>query len=327
LFVSLPTGSIAVLHRDDGRVKIAHTVKVKGRPTGMVLTHDGRTLIVASGGLILFLDVKRLVSGSRHSTIGSITDGEKAAAVYVNVTADDQFLFVSNEAEQTISVVDLQHDRKAVGTIPVGRAPIALTFSNDGKYLYTTSQVAPSDWNWPKACKPEGQDPAKTEIRNPEGAVIVIDVARAKADPAHSIVARVPAACSPVRVALSPSGDRLYVTARNSNALLSFDAQKLVSDPDHARLGMAQVGTAPVPVAVLNGGELVLVGNSNRFDADQSKQQMLDVFHAEGLTISGHIPAGAFPREMRLSSDGNTLFLTNFSSDSVQVIDLKRAIP
>jgi YVTN family beta-propeller protein len=327
LFVSLPVGGISVLRRDNGHVEITRTQKIEARATtGMVLTHDGKTLIVAGGFRVLFLDVARLISGEGNPTVATISDGEKASSVYVNVTSDDKTLFVSDEGAQTITVIDLEHNRKTIGTIPVGLAPIALTFSKDEKYLYTTSQSAPSDWKWPKACKPEGQDAAKAEIKNPEGAVIVVDVARAKTDPAHSIVSRVPAACSPVRIAMAPLGDRIYVTARNSNALLSFDTAKLVSDPDHARLGMAQVGTAPVPVAVVDDGRLVIVGNSNRFDTDQSKAQMLDVLRAGALTLSEHIPAGSFPREMRLSPDGSTLFLTNFSSDSLQIIDLKRSV-
>jgi DNA-binding beta-propeller fold protein YncE len=312
------------LHRDDGKIAVAHIVKIKAWPTGMVLTHDGKTLIVAGGPEILFLDAARLISGKGDPKLGSISDGQGASSVYVNVTADDKFLFVSDEAAQRISVVDLEHGRKLVGAIPVGRAPIALTFSKDEKYLYATSQVAPPDWNWPKACKPEGQDPAKAEIRNPEGAVIVVEVARAKTDPAHSIVSRVPAACSPVRIAMAPRGDRIFVTARNSNALLAFDTEKLVTDPAHARLLIAPVGTAPVPVAVVDEGKLVLVGNSNRFDKDQSKAQMLDILQSNNLQPAGHIPAGSFPREMRVSADGRTLFLTNFSSDSLEIIDLVR---
>lgn len=240
LFVSMPSGRISVLRRDNGIVGIKDTVKIKGQPTGMVLTHNGKTLVVASGPVILFLDVQRLTTGKGDPITASISDGENASSVYLNVTSDDKTLFVSDEAAQTITVVDLEHGRKTIGTIPVGRAPIALTFSKDEKYLYTTSQAAPADWNWPKACKPEGQ--AKTELTNPEGAVIVVDVARAKTEPAQSIVARVPAACSPVRIAMSPAGDRIYVTARNSNALLSFDTAKLVSDPAHSRIGMATVG-------------------------------------------------------------------------------------
>jgi len=54
------------------------------------------------------------------------------------VTSDDKFLFVSEEAASAVTVIDLDHARSArfgagsiIGKIPVGRAPIALTFSPD----------------------------------------------------------------------------------------------------------------------------------------------------------------------------------------------------
>ena len=74
-------------------------------------------------------------------------------------------------------------------------------------------------------------------ITNPEGAVIVIDVTLAKTDPAHAVAARVPAGCSPVRMTSSPKGDRIYVSARNNNAVLEFDTAKLVSDSAHSMVG------------------------------------------------------------------------------------------
>ena len=326
LFVSLDNGNIAVLRRDNGRIELEHTVKVKGHPLGMALTPDGKSLIVASGHFILFLDVKRLKSGKGDPTTASISDGENPMSGYLNGTADGKFLFVSNEAAQTISVVDLEHGRESIGTIPVGIGPIALTFSKDGRYLYTSSLTAAPDWNWPKVCKPEGQDPAKAEATKPEGAIIVVDVERAKTDPAHSVVSRVPASCSPVRIAIAPSGDRIYVTARGSNAVLTFDTGKLVSDRVHARLAMTLVGPAPVPVAVADAGKRVIVGTSNRFDTDQSKAQVLEILSADPLRVVSQIHAGAFPREMKLSPDGNTLYITNSSSDSLEIIDLKRAI-
>jgi DNA-binding beta-propeller fold protein YncE len=186
---------------------------------------------------------------------------------------------------------------------------------------------ASHDWNWPKVCKPEGQDPSTAEATKPEGAIIVVDVERAKTDPVHSVVSRVPAGCSPVRITIAPSRDRIYVTARGSIAVLAFDTGKLASDPDHARLlAMTLVGPAPVPVAVADAGNLVIVGDSNRFDEDQSKAQALDVLTADPLQVVSQIQAGAFPREMKLSPDGNTLYITNSSSDSLEIIDLKRAI-
>lgn len=134
------------------------------------------------------------------------------------------------------------------------------------------------EWQWPAACKPEG-GPADAPISDPEGAVVVVDVARAATDPAHAVVARVPAGCSPVRLAMSPGGERIYVTARNSNAVLAFDTSKLVSGREHAKLAAVPVGPAPVPVAVIDGGRKVVAGNSNRF-AGPKEPQTLTVLDA-----------------------------------------------
>ena len=159
---------------------------------------------------------------------------------------------------------------------------------------------------------------------------MVIDVTRAERDPEHAVDSRVPAGCSPVRMAISPAGDRVYVTSRNSNAVVAFDEAKLISDPAHARLGMAAVGAAPVPIAVVSNGKLVVAGNSNRFAGGGEAQSLtlLDAAKFQGNQDAaiGSIPAGAFPREMRVSSDGRTLFLTNFGSNSLQVMDVDKLV-
>jgi DNA-binding beta-propeller fold protein YncE len=162
---------------------------------------------------------------------------------------------------------------------------------------------------------------------NPEGVVVVVDMARVRTDPSKAVVARVPAGCSAVRMAISPAGDRIYVTARNSNAVVAFDTAKLLSDVDHARLGMAPVGEAPVPVAVIDGGRKVVAGNSNRFVGGNAPQTLsvLDAAKIEqkGPDASlGTIPSGAFPRELSVSADGHTLFLTNAGSSSLQVMSV-----
>jgi DNA-binding beta-propeller fold protein YncE len=295
-------------------------------PTGLVLTHNGKLLIAAVQDNVTLVDTERL------SVAGTIGGG--SGRVYVNVTADDKLLFVSEEGGHSISVIDIAEARtggyKEIGRIPVGIAPIALTFSPDGKWLYTTSQGALPDWNWPKACKTEGRG-GSTELTRPEGAVIVINVARASTDPAHAVEARIPAACSPVRMAISPAGDRIYVTARNSDAVLAFDTAKLISDPEHARVGMVPVGTAPVPIAVVDGGKKVVAGNSDRFGGSDAPQTLtvIDATRmSEGAAaVLGSVRVGAFPREMRVSAHGRTLFLTNFGSSTLQILDIEKLPP
>jgi hypothetical protein len=40
--------------------------------------------------------------------------------------------------------------------------------------------------------------------------------------------------------------------------------------------------------------------------------------------VVGRIPAGKFPRELRVIDGGRTLVVTNFLSDDVQLVDLQR---
>jgi DNA-binding beta-propeller fold protein YncE len=343
LFVSVTSSNprsangVAVLSRRGGRVNVDRVVPVEAEPTGMTITHDGKLLIVADGDYVVFMDVARMTGGGGGDPIlGYIKDGEFPGSVYVNTTADDRLLFVSDEQEQSVTVINLQRARAEgfkqtaiVGRIPTGAAPIALTFSPDGRWLYTTSQRAPESFKWPIECKPEGADPATAQPRYPQGAIIVVDVGRAATDPANSGVARVQAGCSPVRLDISPDGSRAYVTARNSNALLAFDTAKFHTDAAAARVGTVPVGAAPVGVAVVDGGRRVVVSNSNRFARDQTVRQTLTVIDAarvgEGAAaVLGSVPAGLFPRQFGQSPDGRTLFVANYISSELEVIDIKR---
>jgi DNA-binding beta-propeller fold protein YncE len=339
LFVSMvgdskaPHGT-ALLQRADGRLILKHVFQLEGPPFGMVMTHDGKLLVVAAQKNVVFMDVDRMLGEPGGDPIlGSISDGASAGSIYVNVTADDGFLFVSDEQAATITVIDLKKARSSgfaasaiVGKIPVGRLPIALTFSPDERWLYTTSEIAPANLEWPIECKPEGAASATAAVKNPKGAIIVVDVERAKTHPAGSIVSYVPAGCSPVRLAISPAGDRAFVTARNSNALLAFDTASLRGDASKALISTVPVGTAPVGIEVVN--KQVFVTNSDRFGARRNARQTLTVIDTARIdqgagAIQGMIQAGGFPRGFGVSPDGRTLFVSNFNSNEIQIIDLE----
>jgi DNA-binding beta-propeller fold protein YncE len=123
---------------------------------------------------------------------------------------------------------------------------------------------------------------------------------------------------------LSPDGNRLFVTARASNAVLVFDAAKLISDPQNARLSVTPVGKSPVPIALVQNRSLAVVGISNRYGADATEPSTLSVLDTTRIgkadPIIGSVPAGAFPRELGLSPDGKVLYWTNFLSRSLQAI-------
>jgi len=296
------------------------------------MTHDGKVLITTNGEGIVLLDVDLLTAGNGEAVIGSVQIGKAVGTIYVNTTRDDRFLFVSNESDASITVIDLAlvrskdgASKSIVGKIPVGGAPIALTFSPDEPWLYTTSQIAKNEWDWPRVCDPE--IPRAGAAKHPLGAIVVVDVAKAKTDPSHAVASRVAAGCNPVRLAISPKGDRAYVTARKTEAVLVFDTSKLVTDSEHAQVGKVPVGNAPVPVVVLDGGKKVIVGNSNRFgnSTQSSTLSVVDTTTAgSGGSVVGTISVGVFPRDLVLSDDGRTLFVANFGSSSLQAMDVAK---
>ena len=327
-------GGVAVVSRTEGEPSLVSVLPIDGSPWGMILTHDERLLIVTSNDRVAFIDVAGLIAGSPNAVLGYLLDAPRAGRVYANVTPDDRWLFLSDESAQAISVVDLARARATqfgndavIGQIPVGRAPIALTFSADYRYLYTTSQVVPPSYGWPAVCRPAG-DTTRTRPLNAQGAILVVDVARATRDPARAIVGAVPAGCNPVRLVTSPRGDVAYITARSDNTLLVFDTGKLLTDTANALIARVPVGTAPVGVAVLKDGAWIAVTNSNRFGASTDPQS-LTIIDAQKIrsgqaAVLGRMTAGVFPRELRVTRDQRTLLLTNFGSKTLAVIDIAR---
>jgi DNA-binding beta-propeller fold protein YncE len=330
-----PEGGVAVVGLAGGKPSLTKVTTLEGSPYGMALTHDGRLLIVASDDRVAFIDPARLTAGSADAILGYLNDAPMAGRVYANVTPDDRWLFLSDESTRTISVVDLRKARASgfdssavVGQIPVGRAPIALTFSHDHRFLYTTSQVAPSAYGWPAVCRPPPSEAARQGSSYAEGAILVIDVGRAVNDPATAVIGAVPAGCNPVRLVTSPSGDVAYVSARTDNTVLAFDTRRLLADPVHALVGRLLVGDAPVGMAVFDNGARLAVTNSNRFGGSNAVQSLTIIdtkkINSGEDAILGSVRAGVFPRELRVTDDQRALLLTNFGSKTLAVIDIAR---
>jgi DNA-binding beta-propeller fold protein YncE len=69
----------------------------------------------------------------------------------------------------------------------------------------------------------------------------------------------------------------------------------------------------------------IFVTNSNRFSA--GSDQNVAVLDAQNpLASQIVIPAGEFPRELKVTADENTLLITNFASQSLELVDLTRIL-
>lgn len=261
----------------------------------------------------------------------------------VDITPDGKYAFVSNEygvasgatTEGNIGVVALQYDSNGdvstgttlLGQISTGGQAIAgMTLSPDGTRLYVTSEIAAST-------APNGStNPILSEddcVQNVGGSpqlnglLTVINVAEAESSPGPSaILATVDAGCSPVRMAETADESTLWVAVRGDNRVLAFSTGMLEFNPGNALLGYASTGgTAPVGIRLFHNDQLLAVANSNRFGAGPTANAaILDVSVPSSASLVQTISTGLFPREIWAGSDDATLYLTNYDSDTLQVI-------
>ena len=333
-FVDLLQGRVLVYStRGSSAPRLIRSIPVPGEAVGSSLTRDGR------------------LHGAPHPVLGTLRPPaaahlRAAGAIETASSADGRYVFVSLEDGQpggAIAVYRLGSTAAArfgasdyIGSITLGLAVVGSALSPDGKYLYVTSEVAgppvarslfKEGQTLAQRVASGSQRPQSPRSRQPDGSLSVIDVATAERDPAHAVLATAPAMQEPVRVAVSPGGRVVWVTARASDRLLAFSAAKLVSDPAHALLASVRVGAAPVGVAVSAGGKRVIVADSDRFNVRGAHGAVTVVETHAALThrsaILATLPAGQFPREIAVEPGGVAL-VTNFASDQVQTIDIPR---
>ena len=226
---------------------------------GMALTPDGRYLLAATGNGAAVLDVRRAEQGSAV-TDARLTDptvpSRTGGAIQVVPSRDGRYVFVTLEFAGEIAVFDLRAALRGgkgfVGTIRLGTSPIGMAISPDGRWLYVASEVA------------RGLVPTASA----DGAVTVIDVRGAERDPAGSIVASASAGCAPLRLTVSADGRVVWVSVRDSNAVLAFSASRLRSDPRHAALAAVRVGAAPVGLALVDDDRRLIVADSDQFNVN-----------------------------------------------------------
>ncbi len=73
-------------------------------------------------------------------------------------------------------------------------------------------------------------------------------------------------------------------------------------------------------IALFHNDQLLAVANSNRFNTGTANLAILFVAAPANAAVLQTVSTGLFPREVNVGADDATLYLTNFLSDSSQVI-------
>src|SRR5262249_29174151 len=115
----------------------------------------------------------------------------------------------------------------------------------------------------------------------------------------------------PCGMALSPSGDRLYVTNANSDTVSVIDTTAdavvntlRVSAPEHGREPL--LGSSPNAVTASPDGRRLYVAN-----AAQNAVAVIDVDANPNDAVLGLIPTGWYPTAVALDATGERLFIAS----------------
>lgn len=205
----------------------------------------------------------------------------------VAMPAAAERLYVSNERAGTVQVIDTATDR-VVGTAKTGNRPRGMAVSPDGKRLY----VAMSWWH-------DGK-----HARTGREALLALDAHTMK------VVREYPAGTDPECVAVSPDGQRLYLSNEDAGTASIVD---VASAKTRATL---VVGTEPEGVTASPDGKWVYV------TAETSN--VVTVIDAKKEKVAANILVDARPRATLFSRDGTRAWSTSEIGGTVATIDPKQ---
>jgi Protein kinase domain len=316
-FVTVNTG-LAVLQNEAGLApRLLHVIHIAGNNKGMAFTSDGRYLLIANGQGAAIVDVAAAELNQADAVRGVLrspkTSPHDNGAVGVRVSRDDQYAFVTMQNTTSMAVFRLGKfiaagftGRSFAGLVPLGTQPVGIGQSADGKWLYATSFR-----------KTPGAGPG-------QGTLSVINLKAAETRPATSVKATVDAGCSPARVLTSADGKTVWVTARDSNAVLGFSASKLLTDSAHALVANVHVGSGPIGLSLAAGGSRIVVADSNYVDTTGKAGDLAVIDPAKALAgkpaLLGVIPTAGQPRQLAQADHGHRLLVTDQVTGQLQAI-------
>ncbi len=307
LFDFVTTGTrIAVLKnsRTGLAPKVVRYYSVGAAAKGDVVTANGQFLLAAAGAGAVVISVPEAERGDPQPIVGTLNSPHGSLAAEVVTTANDDYAFVS--VSGGVAVFDLSRAlAKGFRDGFVGKVRLpgdALGMAGNGKWLYVVSHVG-----------------------NGPGTLSVISVGQAETDPAHAQVSSVPSGCYPARILLSDSDKVVWVTARQSDALLAFSARRLLTDKGHALIASVKVGEQPVGMTLVNGST-ILVADSDASNV-AGQRSNLAVVRTTGVlqdrkpVLLEYVATGHLPHQFASVPGTGTVLVTVQDAHQLEAIE------
>ena len=276
-----------------------YTITINHKGTKAYVTNSNSTTIT-----IIYL--------ATNQVIGVINGFDGPSGMVI--TSDDNFAYVNNYGgpegvgsgnARTVSFVDLNNNIIIGAPITVGLAPAALAISRDGKFVYTINYV-------------DG---------NPgTGTISVIRTSD------NVVIDTISGFSGPFAIALTRDSKHAYVTNFGSNNFSPIGTTVSIVDLEHHEIvDTIDLAIQPAGLAITPNGKFAYVSNYNtlyqngapNFTDLTAGQGTVNVIDVKKRKVINHtIPVGESPANIAISRDGKFAYVTNYTSNTVNVIKL-----
>lgn len=274
------------------------------QPYTVTINKEGTKAYVTNsfGTTITIIDIPtNMVSG--------VIDGFDGPSGMV-ITPDGNTAYVNNYGAgmtsgtaTTVSILNL-NTNTIIGTINVGLAPASLAITPDGAFVYVINYV-------------DG---------NPgTGTISVIQTST------NTVIKTILGFSGPFGIAITPNGQYAYVTNFGSNNFFPFGTTvSAVNLSTNSVSATIDVGIQPSGVAISPDSRFAYITNYDTlytdtitFDNLAAGQGTVNIIDIESNTVlPPTIPVGQSPSAIALSSNGRFAYVSNFTSNVVNVLNV-----
>jgi YVTN family beta-propeller protein len=311
-------GTVSLVDPREG--KVLHEIATGSRPAGVAIAADGRRGVVTHwyGYDLAVLRIEN----DRLEVAGRIQVGPEPRGVVLSL--DDKTAFIAVGVANEVVRVDLD-SLKVTGRVEVGREPRGIAISPDGSLLavgnaraQSVSVIATDSFKVTTTIAIEGDNLRQLVFSSDGKQVYLANMKNRRfATTSNNIDLGWVLGQRLTRVDLENSADPYATISLDPRGKAAADAHGVAVSKDGRFLAVGLGGTHEVMIFRTDRKRLPWRLNGSR---DLMPQELLD-----GDGRMRRVALGGRPTEIAFAPDGVTLYVANYLSNAVQVVDAEKA--
>jgi YVTN family beta-propeller protein len=211
---------------DGATHKIVATVRVGVSPGQMAVSPDRKSVYVANTGS----NTVSVLNTDSNTIARTIALPSRSRPIDVAANPNGRYLYTADGGSNRVSVIDTR-TKRVVASVRVGTQPLSIAVAHDGKTVYAANSgsgdvsVIDARTNRVVRAIPTGRFPSGVAV-TPDGASLYVTNELSGVTVINAVngtvAARLPQP-SPFSVAVSPNGDRAYVTSLGPGTVTAID--------------------------------------------------------------------------------------------------------